>query len=242
MKTAAEEFLTEVGVPSNLFGYEYDARVQDTIQRRLRGTRETVEQYNALSPVLEMLGKKYGVDPKDAKALSRAIQDDDGFYEEEAARLGMDVEHLKQVRKIERENNELRQLMQKRQNQDHADRQYAAWMQQAEAAKQIYPRIDLKAELQNGQFVSLLKNGIDVKTAYEVVHKDEIIPAAMQYAAKTVQSNLAKSIASGRSRPVENGAGSGSAAMVKSDVSQLSKADLREISRRVANGERISFG
>ena len=221
---------------------QYDARVQSTIRQRLKGTQETVDKYNALSPMLEMLGKKYGVDPTDAAALSKAIQNDDAFYEAEASELGMSVEQLKNVRKIQRENEELRRQVQARQSRDNADRQYAAWMQQAEAAKQIYPRIDLKAELQNPTFVSLLKSNIDVRTAYEVVHKDEIIPAAMQYAVRKAESGIAKSIASGGMRPTENGAGSGSAAVVKSDVSQLSKADLREIARRVANGERISFG
>lgn len=221
---------------------QYDAKVQNTIRSRLKGTQETVDKYNALSPMLEMLGKKYGVDPTDAAALSKAIQDDDSFYEEEASRLGMDVAQLKKVRSVERENEELRRQMQQRQSRDNADRQYAAWMNQAEAAKQLYPQINLKAELQNPTFVSLLRSNIDVKTAYEVVHKDEIIPAAMQFAARKVQSNMAKAIASGSQRPAENGASSGSAAVVKSDVSQLDKRDLKEIARRVANGERISFG
>lgn len=221
---------------------QYDESVNGIVRQRLRGSQQTVDQYNALSPVLEMLGKKYGVDPKDAKALSKAIQDDDSFYEEEASRSGMSVEQLKKVRKIERENESLRQQMQARQSRDNADRQYAAWMQQEAAARQIYPGIDLKTELQNPQFVSLLKSNIDVKTAYEVIHKDEIIHGAMQYAVKKTQSNAAKAIASGSQRPAENGASSGSAAVVKSDVSQLDKNDIREIMRRVANGERISFG
>ena len=40
----------------------YDARVQNTIQQRLKGQKETVDKYNALAPTLEMLAKKYGVD------------------------------------------------------------------------------------------------------------------------------------------------------------------------------------
>ncbi len=221
---------------------QYDERVQNTIRNRLKGTQQTVDQYNALSPVLEMLGKKYGVDPKDAKALSKAIQDDDSFYEEEASRLGMDVAQLKKVRRVEWENEDLRRQMQARQSRDNADRQYALWLNQEAAAKRIYRGINLKTELQNPQFVSLLRSNIDVKTAYEVIHKDEIIHGAMQYAVKKTQSNAAKAIASGSQRPAENGASSGSAAVVKSDVSQLDKNDIREIMRRVANGERISFG
>ena len=39
----------------------YDARMQDTIQKRLKGSKETVDKYNALSPTLELLAKKYGI-------------------------------------------------------------------------------------------------------------------------------------------------------------------------------------
>ena len=91
------------------------------------------------------------------------------------------------------------------------------------------------------EFVKLLRSNVDVRTAYEVLHKDEIIPAAMQFTAKTVESKLAKKIAAGGQRPSENGTGSGSPAMVKSDVSQLSKADRQEIIRRVQRGEKIRF-
>ena len=46
----------------------YDAKMQDTIQKRLKGTKETVDKYNALQPVLEILGKKHGVDATDIEA------------------------------------------------------------------------------------------------------------------------------------------------------------------------------
>ena len=60
----------------------YDQRMQDTIQKRLKGTAETVNRYNELTPVLEMLGQKYGVDASDAKALSKAIEEDSSFYDD----------------------------------------------------------------------------------------------------------------------------------------------------------------
>lgn len=114
---------------------QYDARVQDTIQRRLKGTRETVEKYNALTPTLEMLAKKYGVDASDIDALNKAIQDDDAYYEAEALEKGVSVQQLKALRKMERENEHLRKQMQEQQRQENASKLYAAWMNQAEDAK-----------------------------------------------------------------------------------------------------------
>ena len=224
------------------FKEQYDARMQDTIRKRLRGSQETVDRFNALTPTLEMLGKKYGVDPNDVNALNKAIQDDDAYYEAEAMERDMPVKQLKEIRRMERENADLRKQMHQQQARENANRQYSAWMNQAEEAKKVYPTLDLRTELNNPRFLDLLRSNIDVRTAYEVLHKDEIIPAAMQYAAQTVESKLAKKIASGANRPSENGMSGQGAAVVKSDVSQLSKKDIDEVMRRVARGERVTFG
>lgn len=224
----------------------YDAKVQDTIKRRLRGTQETAERYRQLAPTLEMLGKKYGIRPDengayDVAALNRAIEDDDSYYEKEAMEQGLSVEQLKQMRRMERENADLRRQMQEQRTRENASRLYAQWMEQTGQVKTVYPSFRLEAELNNPKFVDLLKAGIDVRSAYEVLHKDEIIPAAMQFTAKTVEQKLANKIAAAGQRPVENGNSGQSAAIVKSDVSQLTKADRREIIRRVQRGETIRF-
>ena len=225
---------------------QYDARMQDTIRNRLKGKdsqiTELTERQDAVAPILELLAKKYGVDAADIKALNKAIQDDDSYFEEEALERGMTVQQLKEIRKMERENADLKKQMKAQQTQENANKLYNAWMNQAEEAKKVYPTFDLRAEMQNPKFVDLLRSNIDAKTAYEVVHKDEIIPAAMQFTAKTVESKIAKKIAAQGARPSENGMSSQGAAVVKSDVSKLTKKDIDEVMRRVARGEKISFG
>lgn len=219
----------------------YDAKVQDTIQKRLKGQKETVDKFNALTPTLELLANKYGVDATDIEALGKAIQEDDSYYEQEALEKGMTVKQLKEIKKMERENAHLKAQMEEAQRQENGKKLYAAWMQQADEAKKVYPSFDLRAEMNNPKFVDLLRSNIDVRTAYEVLHKDEIIPAAMQFTAQAVESKLAKKIASNGARPSENGMSAQSAAVVKSDVSQLSKEDRAEIIRRVQRGEKIRF-
>ena len=219
----------------------YDARVQNTIQQRLKGQKETVDKYNALAPTLEVLAKKYGVDASDVNALNKAIEEDDTYFEEEALEKGISVEQLKEIKKIERENATLRQQMEEQNRRDNANRFYAKMMEQAESVKAVYPSFDLRAEMQNPRFADLLRNNVDVRTAYEVLHKDEIIPAAMQFTAKTVEQKLTNKIIANGARPAENGNSSQGATVVKSDVSQLSKADRQEIIRRVQRGEKIRF-
>lgn len=219
----------------------YDAKVQDTIQKRLKGTKETVDKYNALSPTLELLAKKYGVDANNIEALNKAIEEDDAYYEEEALEKGVTVEHLKEIKKMEKENAELKRQMQEKNAKEQGAKLYAQWMEQGKATQSIYPSFDFRAEMQNPKFVELLKANIDVRTAYEVIHKDDIIPAAMQFTAKTVEQKLTNKIIANGARPTENGISSQSGAVTKSDVSQLSKADRAEIIRRVQRGEKIRF-
>ena len=219
----------------------YDAKMQDTIQKRLKGQKDTVDKFNALTPTLELLAKKYGVDANDIEALGKAIEEDDSYYEQEALDKGMTVQQLKEIKKMERENADLKAQMEEAQRQENGKKLYAQWMQQSEETKKIYPSFNIEAEMQNPKFLELLRSNIDVRTAYEVTHKDEIISGAMQFTAKTVEQKLANKIASNGARPSENGMSSQSAAVVKSDVSQLSKEDRAEIIRRVQRGEKIRF-
>ena len=57
----------------------YDARVQDTVQKRLKGSKENVDRYNSLMPTIEMLAKKYGVDAQDIDGINKAIVEDDAY-------------------------------------------------------------------------------------------------------------------------------------------------------------------
>ena len=220
----------------------YDARVQDTVQKRLKSSKETVDRYNELAPTLETLAKKYGVDASDIKALNKAIEDDDSYYEQEALEKGLTVEQLKEVRKMEKENAELKRQMEEQNRKENANKLYAQWMEQEQQTKAVYPDFSLRTEMQNPKFVDLLRSNIDVRTAYEVIHKDDIIAGAMHFTAKKVEQNLTNKIIANGARPSENGNSSQGASVTKSDVSTLTKADFAEIDRRLARGERISFG
>ena len=115
-------------------------------------------------------------------------------------------------------------------------------MEESKQVKAIYPQFDLRSEMQNSKFVDLLRvPGVDVRTAYELTHKDEIIAGAMQFTAKTVEKKIADKIAANGARPTENGLSSQSASLTQSDVSQLSKAEILDIQRRVARGEKVDL-
>ena len=123
-----------------------------------------------------------------------------------------------------------------------ADRVYSAWLQQAQEAKSAYPDFELQKELADDQFRALLRSGVGVRTAYEARHMEEFLPAAMAATAKMVEEKIARGIASGGNRPAENAMGSRASVVAKADVSKFTRSDVEAVARRVARGERVSFG
>lgn len=189
-------------------------QAEETVPEAQTAPEERTAEDEGLSEVLTALEKRYGVEAGNREALANAIRQEDA---DRSAR---------------------REALISR----GADRLYESWMRSADETGAVYPGFELQAELKNSGFVRLLRSGVDVKTAYEVIHKDEIIPAAMQYAARTVESRLAGAMASHGHRPAENGMGSTGAVVIGSPVSSLSRRDIADIARRVERGERISFG
>lgn len=219
---------------------QYNARVKDTVQKRLKATNEMAEKYKALTPMFEILAQRYGVDVTDIDGLNAAVQEDDYFYEDEAFERNMSVKQLKEIKKMEREIATLRRDRAETKRQEEGQRIYNTWMQQAEAAKLKFPNLDLAIEIQNPEFMNLLRANVGVEAAYQVIHQDDIIAGAMQAAARTAAQKTANSVAANAARPNENGTGQG-AATVKPDVSKMTKAQRQDYIRRAARGETITF-
>lgn len=194
------------------FKDQYNARVQDIVRKRLKSRDETLEQYRALEPSLELLAQKYGLEAKDPEALARAIQ--------------ADTEHP-----------ELRH----QRAMTQAKGQYEQWLWQAQQAKELYPSLELSREVHNPRFMELLRSGASVGDAYLVAHRDEIIPAAMRYTARAVEEKLRSSIAAAGARPSETAMMGRGTAAVPDQVSRMSKAQRQDIIRRVRRGEIIRF-
>ena len=104
---------------------------------------------------------------------------------------------------------------------------YRDLLARAEAVKTRYPDFDLDRELENPQFARLLNGGVEPRTAYEVVHHEELTGRAAR-------------LAENAARPQENGLGSGSlAAVTKPDPKSLTRAERKLLRRRAARGEEI---
>lgn len=218
---------------------QYGKRVQNTVQQRLKGSKETEDRLNAMNPLMDLLSARYGVKADDTEGLIKALEGDDAFFEQAAQEHNMDAKDYRKMLQLQSENSRLKNQQEQKFRQEQMDKQYAIWEQQAEEARKLYPNLDMNVESQNPQFRQLLMAGVDVGTAYLALHRDDVLAGAMQHTAKTVEQKLSNKIAAGNARPAENGANNQSAAVIKSDPSKWTKADREEVRRRAARGERI---
>ena len=222
---------------------EYDKRVQEQLARRFRQHEQLQARQARLEPMLEILAGKYGVDARNVDALAKAVESDEALYEAEANEQGIPLEQYRRMKQIERENNRFKAVVEDAQRRQNAERIYGEWMRQVESAKAVYPGLRFEAELGNPDFLRLLRAGVDVRAAYEVVHRDEIIGGAMQFTAQKVAGKVASDVRARGARPQENGAGAQSpSVMRKTHAGELTRDDVLEIARRAKKGIRTSFG
>lgn len=220
---------------------QYNARVEKTVTKRVAGLNQRLQRFEAAAPIFEVLGQQYNVDPTDLAGLAKAVQEDVSFYQEEAIAKGMDVQELMQMKRIQRENAQLQRQLEQQRTKEQADRQFQAWMQEAEAVKQYYPGFDLDTELQSDAFKRMLASGVPMKAAYTALHADEVMQGAMQFAAQKAAKQVTDSVIAGADRPAENGTGAHGAVSPKVDPSKLTDKEIEEYARRARRGEKISF-
>ena len=217
----------------------YQENFQQVFDRRFKQVKSMESDLAAQKPILDKLMARYGVD--DVAKLDKALTEDTEYWERVAEEHGMTVEQYHAMQKLERENAELKAIRQRQIGQQQFQQQIDSWYKEADRVKEIYPSFDFKKEAQNPEFLSLLRNGNTVEHAYKVLHFDELTQNAARVAAQTADAQAQARIKQKASRPSENGTSSQSAAIVRSDVSSLTRKERAEIARRVQRGEKIVF-
>ena len=219
----------------------FNEKFQKTFNRRFAQTKGMEESLAAQKPILDMLMQRYKIGDGDMAKLQTAIEQDSAYWEDAAEEAGLTVEQYKTMQKLERENAELQQYRQRQLGEQQAQQKMNEWYAQADGLKEIYPDFDLQTECGNRDFIGLLKSGLSVQQAYELIHMEEIKAAAARSAAQAAGTQIVAKIKSKAARPSENGTSSQSAVIVKNDVHSLSRADRAEAIRRAQRGEKISF-
>lgn len=231
----------------------YEADTERIIARRFRAAKETEaalrEQISKSSGILGLLAQKYRVDPKDPQAIASAFEADRSFWQQSAEEAGMSEAQYMELLKTKVQNAQLveeRELDAKQRifarQRAQADAQYAKWSQEAEETRKVYPDFDLAQAVKDQQFASLLLAGTPVKLAYEVLHMDAIKAGVAQQQAKATEKQVVDNVRAKGARPAEAGLAGQSGFTLKTDPAKMSAKEIEEVARRVARGERISFG
>lgn len=218
---------------------QYDARFQQGINARHKDYMQNKQQLESLNPMLDMLKEKYGV--SDVKDLQKAIMDDDSYYEEEAMERGLTVEQLKYMKQMERENKAYKAREQESIQEQMQREKIEGWLRQEAQFKQKAPDFSLREELANPEFERLLAAGVNVETAFNVIHQDEIMSGAMNYTAKKAVEKTVNDIKARGMRPSENGLGTTATEPKRKTVGEMTGEEILEMANKAKKGEKISF-
>ena len=219
----------------------FDARMQKAIKERVGEVKQLQQQLQQQNDVIGLVAKKYGISTDKMGDIREALESDDVFWEEAAADQGMTVDSYKKMVKLEAENEALHRAREEAERKNQKDAVFQKWDREAEELKRMYPQFDLQSEIQDKRFLDLMGAGIDMRTIYETLHHDEILPALMQQTAKAATKQQAAAARSGQMRPAENGMSSRPAAQTVKDPAKMTKEERQEYARRAARGEIITF-
>lgn len=201
------------------FKEQFTRKTQAIIDKRFKQTKELEEYKERVSPVVESLMEKYGIEDGNEGNLLDFIK--------EKEKTPVNTPPEKEV--VSERGKNLRGKI-------------SSWVKQSEDVKSTYPDFDLRKELRDNKlFSQLLLGGVPLKAAYETVHKDEILSGAMAYTADKVREQVVKGIEAKGRRPIENGVSSESAVVTSVDVNSLTSQDILKILKQVENGANISF-
>ena len=229
---------------------EYNKQMQSVVQSRLKTAKSAEATLGKITPALELLARKYDLDPAnmDYDELAKKINDDDGYYEDKALSMGVSVETAKKIDQQERDT--ARQQREEARNlEDQKLRaHFDKLQQQGDAMKKVFPNFDLRTELQNPAFARMTSPnvGISVEDAYYAVHRNEIQAAAMQATAQRTAQKISNSIQAGSRRPDEAGASGQAPSVTTFDYSKASRdqreAFKKDLRARLARGEKVYPG
>lgn len=238
------------------FRNAYEKKVQGIIAKRLKESKGRQKDASAMNgatsaaytDVFAELARQYKLDANDPEGIARAFLGDKSRLEAEAMARGMSVDTLAELNGIERENAKFRREDEQRRADEEnrkkelaARQRYTAWVKEGEALKSIYPDFDLATEAKNEEFLKRINAGIPMREVYEGMHHADLLKNAMAFTAEKVERGTADKLRANASRPVEGGAMGRASTIHKTNVDDLTGADIRKIIEQAKAGKIIKF-
>lgn len=219
----------------------YQQGVDNAVKTRLARERARVEKTMAAQqPVLDLLMARYGT--QDLGQLQEAINKDTSWLQSYADSRGISVEQARNQIALQAEVDAMKRRSAAEEGERRAQAQMELWGRQAQEVQAVYPEFDLQLAAQSEEFMSMLKSGVNMRTAYEVANMETIKRAVAERATKDAEARLTANIQANGARPVEGGTSGQPGATVKMDPGKLTREEMDDVMARVARGEYITFG
>lgn len=217
------------------FRKEFSNRMQSKVDERFKKSKATEAKLEALAPVLSFFQTKYGTKDGDIEGLVKAFSTDNEIFEALGEKNGLSGEQQRNVINLEYSEKRERQMRMELEAQIKAREAAQRISDDAERVRQSYPEFDLAEALKHPQISKMIKSGVDLKTAYEVVNLDNI---KNQTVADT-EKKVVESIQTRSTRPVEGGATSQTGVITQNAATRLTRAERERLAQRAIRGEVI---
>jgi len=238
---------TEDSAPAaNDGGNEWDAffskqenkdKLQQMMAERGKAATEAKNAANAqiekLSPMLRILGEKYGVKPNedgsfDLDAISKAVSEDDSYFEDKALEMGVSVDVARKLEQADALEQQQKQAEEKAKRAALLQEHFNRVQEQAKAVQEIIPGFDLNQAMQDPEFVRRTAPGmIPADEAYIGMHYREILKRKAAEITQRSKQAAAANVAAGGSRPRENGSAAMATASATPDMRAMSPQERR---------------
>lgn len=225
---------------------DYNREMQKVVQKRLAKSKAAEQKLNELTPTLQKLAKRYGLESDfTAEELAERVDNDDSYYEQKAMELGVPPEIARKIEMADAvlEQRELdRAEREKAEEQDQRIRETFDRLQgQIAGMQEKYPGFDFAAELQDPRFVHMVQpgGGLSLEDAYVAIHRDEILAAER----KAAEQRIAATVQANRARPRETPTSHGSTdTLTALDWKKSTKEQREALKKRIRSGERVLPG
>ena len=223
---------------------EYNGEMQKVVKAAKEKLKTSAEGLEKLAPAIQLIAKKYGVDASDYDAVSKAVVDDDEYYEERAMELGVTTDVAKQLDKSEKMMQAAEEQQQKFINEQKLMEHIGKLNRQAIELQQKYPDFNLGKELNNPTFARLTAPDLNLplEDAYELVHREEIKENIRQAALKASIQQVSNAVQSNKNRPNDGVSKSSNASVQTFNYQNATKAQREALKARIRSGEKIFPG